>query len=172
MFFLPSLSIDVAWTCTWQVQKVCTWPYRHAWKRTQITEPRFWKKQVTFLRIYIHLRWIALVDSLKQLSRLARFFVLQSLKVLCLHFSAREAKVQLEGRMPANPKARHGSFRDMLWTLLWLNLNLANIISLAEGFLVFWLQVLETRGRDRESEGTLWDQALVDGWCVMSCFML
>ena len=37
---------------------------------------------------------------------------------LCLHFSAREAKVQLEGRMPANPKARHGSFRDMLWTLL------------------------------------------------------
>eukprot|EP00434_Breviolum_minutum_P044684 symbB.v1.2.039942.t1/scaffold6888.1/size21695/2 len=44
--------------------------------------------------------WIALVDSLKQLSRL----------------------VQLEGRMPANPK------------------------------------VLETRGRDRESEGTLWDQ--------------
>mmetsp|Transcript_42461 Transcript_42461/g.76306 ORF Transcript_42461/g.76306 Transcript_42461/m.76306 type:complete len:325 (-) Transcript_42461:155-1129(-) len=44
--------------------------------------------------------WLALVDSLKQLSRL----------------------VQLEGRMPANPK------------------------------------VLETAGRDQESEGTLWDQ--------------
>lgn len=44
--------------------------------------------------------WIALVDSLKQLARL----------------------VQLEGRMPANPK------------------------------------VLETQGRDRDSEGTLWDQ--------------
>lgn len=44
--------------------------------------------------------WIALVDSLKQLARL----------------------VQLEGRMPTNPK------------------------------------VLETQGRDRDSEGTLWDQ--------------
>ena len=75
-----------------------------------------------FVRIYCtqqtHLRWIALVDSLKQLSRLARFFCGASVTEGFVSALLRREKPRYSLKEECQQTQRHGSFRDMLWTLI------------------------------------------------------